>query len=576
MMYRPINESWRTKQKGFYIAKDDRMGFGCNFEGNIFNVENFSTTTRTVFPTLQLYAGDNEAHSTPLFLAPGTPTSFGTGLRDVFMQSLASKYNLNVSPLHVKPVVAFINGRYWGVFTLKEVYDKYYEDYYNHQSKDSLDLAYYYNTEGYVSYDDGSVSKFLPATSFKTGVYDVVMNKPMNGPFYKTVTNALDTLSMIDYMATNTYALNSDLWKYNIAYAKGGRPSAPGNKWHYYLWNMPTIFNFTAVPVNTSFSYSNPSFSTCVLFSTDYVVSPSFAGNGTGAMMRKLMTPPLGSGSFQTAYKNRYQDLMNTAFKCENVLKHFDFVYNLYQKEMRYHEDPASLGGFYTAVDIWDTSMVHLRNLIDQRCKYVGNSFGARGSGGLSCFGLQGPYDLTINVEPAGAGSVRLNTILLDSYPWTGNYYQESQMLLKAIPTNTTFSFDHWEITTNHVLNNAPLSLDSIAISFITPDQITAVFTDKTRDLQSGVNVPTGFTPNGDNNNDYFKPVGSGKFESDYEMTVWNRWGQEVYRGTSPVDGWDGYYKGQQAPTGVYAYIIKYKNIFGEEKMLKGNVTLTR
>ena len=75
-----------------------------------------------------------------------TALSDGTGIRDVFYQSLAIKYKLNVNPLHVKPVITFVNGKYWGVYDLREVYDKHYEAYYNGQSKDSLDMNFYHNT----------------------------------------------------------------------------------------------------------------------------------------------------------------------------------------------------------------------------------------------------------------------------------------------------------------------------------------------------------------------------------------------------------------------------------------------
>ena len=63
MINRPPQEEWRTAQKGFYITKDDRLGSGCNFEGNIFNVDGLGTTPRRVFPTLHLKAGDFESHS---------------------------------------------------------------------------------------------------------------------------------------------------------------------------------------------------------------------------------------------------------------------------------------------------------------------------------------------------------------------------------------------------------------------------------------------------------------------------------------------------------------------------------
>lgn len=40
--------------------------------------------------------------------------------------------------------------------------------------------------------------------------------------------------------------------------------------------------------------------------------------------------------------------------------------------------------------------------------------------------------------------------------------------------------------------------------------------------------------------------------------------------------GWDGYFNGVEAQTGVYAYLIKYTNLKDELKVSKGNVTLLR
>ena len=81
------------------------------------------------------------------------------------------------------------------------------------------------------------------------------------------------------------------------------------------------------------------------------------------------------------------------------------------------------------------------------------------------------------------------------------------------------------------------LSMDSVAVNWNISGNVVAVFTDKRNDVSSsgdGANLPTGFTPNGDGLNDDFRPLGSGEFASEYQMTVFNRWGQQVFRSVDP------------------------------------------
>jgi gliding motility-associated-like protein len=575
---RPINEAWVTAQKGFNISIDDRYGFGCNFEGPIFNVDGLGTTTRTVFPTLHLKGGDFESHSA--LVAAATLTSFGTGIRDVFMQSLAAKNNLHVNPLHVKPVVGFINGEYSGVYDLREVFDKYYEKFYHGQSMDSLDMNVVYNQqESNVRYWDNTSSTTI-YNNWKTEVYDVVMNNPMNGlnnTKYKAVMDKLDKASFIDYMVLNSYAQNEDLFKFNVGFARGHDKSKEGYKWHYYLWNMPAIYNFTAYTNPGTSVMTTPGSAPCYIHSSIGNALPK-AYDGHSNMLTLLMgrapsRTTWGNDQFKLEYMNRYQDLVNGPLSCENLMKHYEYVVNLYHKEMKCHEDPSceSTGGFHTQVDVWDTNTTILRHNLELRCNSIANQF-SKGN----CYGLQGPFEITVDVRPSGAGKVKLNSILIDNYVWKGKYFQTT-MSFKAIPTNTNYAFHHWEIVGPN--SKDPISLDSIAINFNIAGEVIAVFTDKQNDINAngeGANIPTGFTPNGDGNNDIFRPLGSGEFASEYQMTIWNRWGQEVYRSTDPLVGWDGSFKGSQALTGVYAYVITYKNVFGESKLVKGNVTLSR
>jgi gliding motility-associated-like protein len=75
--------------------------------------------------------------------------------------------------------------------------------------------------------------------------------------------------------------------------------------------------------------------------------------------------------------------------------------------------------------------------------------------------------------------------------------------------------------------------------------------------------------------NDVFR-IGSVLFEKLQEFRVFNRWGQEVFSTTDIMQGWDGTYKGEKMPTGVYNYIIRIGYPNGISYTYKGNVTLVR
>lgn len=67
--------------------------------------------------------------------------------------------------------------------------------------------------------------------------------------------------------------------------------------------------------------------------------------------------------------------------------------------------------------------------------------------------------------------------------------------------------------------------------------------------------VPNVFTPNGDKVNDtYLIKV---KFMSAYEITIFNRWGKQVFYSTDSNAPWDGNIDGSPAAAGVYYYIIR-------------------
>ncbi len=84
--------------------------------------------------------------------------------------------------------------------------------------------------------------------------------------------------------------------------------------------------------------------------------------------------------------------------------------------------------------------------------------------------------------------------------------------------------------------------------------------------------IPNAFTPNSDEHNPVFAPVCTGV--SNYSLTIYNRWGQEVYHAQNKP--WQGLYKNKPAPNGVYIYKIKLQAENGKKLEFRGIVHVLR
>ena len=83
--------------------------------------------------------------------------------------------------------------------------------------------------------------------------------------------------------------------------------------------------------------------------------------------------------------------------------------------------------------------------------------------------------------------------------------------------------------------------------------------------------IPGGLSPNGDNINDTWLPLGFENYPN-ATVKVFNRWGQEVFYATSKMAPWDGTFDGKALPTADYYYVIN----LGNGQSYNGVVTLKK
>lgn len=86
--------------------------------------------------------------------------------------------------------------------------------------------------------------------------------------------------------------------------------------------------------------------------------------------------------------------------------------------------------------------------------------------------------------------------------------------------------------------------------------------------------IPNGFTPNDDGVNDVFR--GYGVAIKNYQMNIYNRWGELIYTTTSYDKPWDGKMKSGFVQSDVYVYRIVLTDLHDEKHTYVGDVSLVK
>lgn len=113
--------------------------------------------------------------------------------------------------------------------------------------------------------------------------------------------------------------------------------------------------------------------------------------------------------------------------------------------------------------------------------------------------------------------------------------------------------------------------------TFCSATDLIFIKVDKTRHVY----IPNAFSPNGDGINDRFELFGGTDVAEVLSLRIYDRFGGLIFETNnfsvgSPLAGWDGYWRGQPAPTGVYTYVAEVTFVDGATEVFHGDLTLVR
>jgi gliding motility-associated-like protein len=432
------NDSWAYDQRGIdYVARDE---FGAN-DAMRFKV--FRTKNREHFQRLILKAAASDNYPFE---------NGGAHIRDAFVQALSHEGDLKLDERTYEPCVLYLNGQYWGVYEVREKVDDHdFTSYYYDQDREDL---YYLKTWGgtWEEYGQGfALDEWNTLQGF------INANDMGDAGNFAYVEGLLNWQSLVDYFVLNSYIVSKDWLNWNTGWWRGLDPAGDGRRWRYTLWDMDACFghyvNFTSIPDES------PQADPCNAESL-----PDPGGQGHTNILQKLLDE---NESVYDYYVNRYIDLGNTVFSCDNMLPFLDSLVALIEPEMQRHT--TRWGG---SVGEWQANVQAMRTFIETRCTAI--------QGGLvDCYDLEGPYDVVFNVDPPLSGHIRINSVTPDTYPFAGMYYGGIATELAPLP-EPGWVFSHWEVFSTNTL--LPTTTDSlVTVDILAADSIVAHFVPPTR-----------------------------------------------------------------------------------------------
>lgn len=92
--------------------------------------------------------------------------------------------------------------------------------------------------------------------------------------------------------------------------------------------------------------------------------------------------------------------------------------------------------------------------------------------------------------------------------------------------------------------------------------------------LESHLEMPNAFSPNGDDRNPIYKAKDNHKSIVSFKATIFNRWGQRLYTWTDINGGWDGTVNGRKVKDGVYFVNVVAKGADGHEYHIRKDVNV--
>ncbi|MBE0539492.1 MAG: CotH kinase family protein [Ignavibacterium sp.] len=359
-----------------------------------------------------------------------------TMLRDAFMTSLVD--GIDIDKQNYRPAILFINGEYWGIQNIREKVNEHFIAQHHKVDPDSVDILEYFG-----QLVNGDSTDYMALHSF---IENNSMSVPENYEYVKT---KMDVDNFIRYFVAQIYFDNRDWPGSNIKY---WRKSGTG-KWRWILFD--TDFGYGIWDSN-AFQYNT----------LEFALEPNGPGWPNPPWSTLFLRKLLLNQSFRNDFINCFADLSNTVFKPSEVINKINSIASKIEPEITRH------GQRWNQFDLtqWQQNIQVIRNFANQRIPFMRNHFTQK-------FGLGSLSAVYISLSDTSKGTVKLNSLLLKTPSWYGNYFNGIPITIIAQPKRG-YRFVKWEGTMQS-------TQDTVIITISGNTVLNAVF-----ELDTGYSIP--------------------------------------------------------------------------------------
>jgi len=404
--------------------------FGANHGGRKINVQLFDDKpeVKEIEALVFRQAGNDGLN---------TSSAKRSHMRDGFISSIVNRGDFNFKASGFKQVNVFLDGRYHGVFNMRERVDKSFirNNYDVDEEKKKCFIEYKFNVprnineiEGKWAYYDSLVwSRF----------YETDLS---NDNAFIEATQFLNIDDFTDYWMHQIFIGNYD-WLTNNVYFWS--PISDNGKFRWILWDTDVGIGLNGKPDWNSLDWA-----------TGVEDGRPLNGKRT-AIIRGLLT----NKNYRDFFITRFCDLLNTEYLPSSTLMIFNDLASNVKNEIPKHINRWNKGSF----EAWEKELAAIREYITKRPKHVREHIKSK------FLNIDSSYKLDIKTLIPNAGSFKINTVDISTanLPWNGTYFNGLPLSI-TVKENDGYRFVGWKHISD--LNN------SIELSPTSDTSIVALF----------------------------------------------------------------------------------------------------